>query len=202
MRALVLDGGVKPTDDFAELNREQGGGFDRALENFAAACDADEDCVLREIGPTLEVYTSLVEEIAELGSFPTDDPERVLTPGELQLGVAAALYSKDAWPFLAEALYIAETEQDGTLLQVLGDNQAGREPDGTYTNQLEANLFIDCADDPQRPDADTQRTWRRRRRLDRCGSTISCVPARAASAWPRRSIRWCSVRPTVLRRSW
>ena len=157
VRALVLDGGVKPTDDFAELDREQGTGFDRALENFAAACDDDEDCVLRELGPTLEIYASLVEEIAEVGSFPTDDPDRVLTPGELQLGVAAALYSKDAWPFLAEALFLAETEQDGTLLQVLGDNQAGREPDGSYTNQLEANLFIDCADDPQRPDADTQR---------------------------------------------
>ena len=157
VRALVLDGGVKPTDDFAELDREQGAGFDRALENFAAACDADDDCVLQELGATLDVYSQLIEEIAAAGSFTTDDPDRVLMPGELQLGVAAALYSKDAWPYLAEALYLAATEQDGTLLQVLGDGQAGREPDGTYTNQQEANLFINCADDPNRPDADTQR---------------------------------------------
>ena len=60
-----------------------------------------------------------------LGSFATDDPDRVLTPGELQLGVAAALYSKDAWPYLAEALYLADTEQDGSLLQVLGDGLVG-----------------------------------------------------------------------------
>ena len=103
------------------------------------------------------MYSSLIEEIAAAGSFTTDDPDRVLMPGELQLGVAAALYSKDAWPYLAEALYLAATEQDGTLLQVLGDGQAGREPDGTYTNQQEANLFINCADDPNRPDADAQR---------------------------------------------
>jgi pimeloyl-ACP methyl ester carboxylesterase len=157
VRALVLDGGVKPTDDGAELDREQGVGFDKAFENFAAACDADTDCILNELGPTLDIYTGLVAEIAESGSFPTDDPERVLTPGELQLGVAAALYSKDSWPYLAEALYLAETNQDGTLLQVLGDGLVGRQPDGTYNNENEANSFINCADDPRRPDSDTQR---------------------------------------------
>ncbi len=157
VRALVLDGGVKPTDDSAELDEEQGAGFDLALENFAAACDADEDCLLRELGPTLDIYAGLVAEIAEVGSFETDDPDRVLTPGELQLGVAAALYSKDVWPYLAEALYLAETEQDGTLLQVLGDGLTGRQPDGTYDNSQVANLFINCADDPNRPDSDTQR---------------------------------------------
>jgi pimeloyl-ACP methyl ester carboxylesterase len=158
VRALVLDGGVKPSDDGAELDREQGLGFDKALENFAAACDADTDCLLQELGPTLDVYAGLVAEIAAAGTLPTDDPERVLTPGELQLGVAAALYSKDAWPFLAEALYLADTVQDGTLLQILGDGLVGRQPDGTYDNSNEANTFINCADDPRRPDADTQRT--------------------------------------------
>jgi pimeloyl-ACP methyl ester carboxylesterase len=157
VRALVLDGGVKPTDDLAELDEEQGAGFDLALENFAAACDADEDCPVQELGPTLDVYSRLVNEIAEVGSFETDDPDRVLTPGELQLGVAAALYSKDAWPYLAEAFHLADTEQDGTLLQVLGDGLVGREPDGTYDNSQVANLLINCADDPNRPDADTQR---------------------------------------------
>ena len=53
-------------------------------------------------------------------------------------------------------------EQDGTLLQVLGDGQAGRQPDGTYNNEQEANLFINCADDPNRPDADAQRVHVRR----------------------------------------
>ena len=69
VRALVLDGGVKPTDDSAELDREQGGGFDLALENFAAACDADEDCVLREVGPTLDVYADLVARSPKRGAF-------------------------------------------------------------------------------------------------------------------------------------
>ncbi len=157
VRALVLDGGVKPTGDSAELDAEQGAGFDLALENFAEACDVDDDCVLAELGPVLDTYESLVAGIAEAGSFETNDPDRVLTPGELQLGVIAALYSKDAWPFLAQAMYDAATEQDGSLLQVLGDGLVGRQPDGTYTNQQEANVFVNCADDPNRPDEPTQR---------------------------------------------
>lgn len=157
VRALVLDAGVKPTSDSGELDKEQGGGFDRALENFAAACDADSDCLLNDVGPTLDVIAGLEAEIAELGSFPTDDPDRVLTPGELSLGIAAALYSKESWPFLASALFTAEAEQDGTLLQVLGDSLAGRQPDGTYDNSNVANGFINCADDPARPTADDQR---------------------------------------------
>jgi pimeloyl-ACP methyl ester carboxylesterase len=154
VRALVLDGAVKPTLEFADLARDQGAGFDRALENFAAACDADTDCLLGEIGPTLDVLSSVRTEMAEVGEFATDDPARVLTPGELDLGVASALYSKESWPFLAEALYLAETTQDGTLFQVLTDSYLGRRPDGTYKNQQLANGFVNCADNPERPDAE------------------------------------------------
>ena len=157
VRALVLDGGVKPTDDAAELDREQGAGFDKAFENFAEACEADDDCVLNEVGPVIDTYETLVADIAEAGSYTTDDSDRVLTPGELQLGVVSALYSKDAWPFLAEALRDAATDQNGTLLQVLGDSLVGREPDGSYNNEQEANQFINCADDPHRPDEATVR---------------------------------------------
>ena len=157
VRALVLDGGVKPTDDLAELDRETGTGFDKAFENFAAACAADEDCVLNELGPVIDTYEALVADIATAGSYATDDADRVLTPGELQLGVREALYSKDAWPILAEALHAASTDQDGTGLQRLADEYMQRQPDGSYANLMEANLFIDCADDPHRPDEATVR---------------------------------------------
>ncbi len=157
VRALVLDGAVRPTTDFAALDLEQAAGFDRALESFATACDADEDCLLQELGPTLDVIAGLEREIDEVGAFETDDPARVLTPGELSLGIASALYSQQAWPFLAQALYLAETQADGSLLQVLGDSLVGRRPDGTYDNSQEANRFINCADDPDRPSVDVVR---------------------------------------------
>ncbi|HSP28398.1 MAG TPA: alpha/beta fold hydrolase [Ilumatobacteraceae bacterium] len=157
VRALVLDGAVKPTDDLALIGREQGPGFDAALESFAAACDADVDCALSELGPTLDVYIGLVAEIAEVGSLPTDDGDRVLTPGELRLGVVAALYSTQLWPVLADALFVADTEQDGSLLHVLADTYLGRQPDGTYDNSQSAGIAINCADDPRRPPTDEVR---------------------------------------------
>jgi pimeloyl-ACP methyl ester carboxylesterase len=157
VRALVLDGAVKPTDDGALIGLEQGPGFDAALESFAAACDADADCALADVGPTLDVYTGLVEEISTVGDFPTDDGDRVLTPGELTLGVAAALYSTQLWQVLADALFLAEAEQDGSLLQVLADTYLGRQPDGTYDNSQISGLVINCADDPSRPPSDEVR---------------------------------------------
>ncbi len=157
VRALVLDGAVKPTDDLALIGLEQGPGFDAALESYSDACDADPDCALTDVGPTLDVYTGLVEEIAAVSGFPTDDAGRVLTPGELQLGVAAALYSTQLWPVLADALFAAETEGDGSLLQVLADTYLGRQPDGTYDNSQLAGLAINCADDPSRPPLDEVR---------------------------------------------
>ncbi len=157
VRALVLDGAVKPTDDFAQLGLEQGPSFDAALESFAAACDDDADCALADVGPTLDVVTGLIEEIDSVGSFPTDDDDRILTPGELQLGVFAALYSTQLWPVLADALVAAETSQDGSLLQVLADSYLGRQPDGTYDNSQLAGFAINCADDPSRPPVDEVR---------------------------------------------
>lgn len=154
IRALVLDGGVAPSTDFSSLAADQGVGFDAALAAFAAACDADADCLLQEIGPSLDVVVSVRDEIREVGAFDTDQPGRVLTPGELDLGIISALYSQAAWPFLAQAIYLAETQADGTLFQVLADLYLGRQPDGSYTNQIEAGAFINCADDAARPPVD------------------------------------------------
>jgi len=150
VRALVLDGGVAPTDDLDVLDLGQAEGFDLAFGNFAAACDADADCALADIGPALDVYDGLVAEITEAGTFPAGD-DRVLTPGELQLGVVAALYSTQTWPILAEALELADQDQDGSLLQVLADSLLGRRPDGSYDNSQVANTFVNCADGPARP---------------------------------------------------
>ena len=69
----------------------------------------------------------------------------------------AALYSTQLWPVLADALFLAETQQDGSLLQVLADTYLGRQPDGTYDNSQIAGFAVNCADDPNRPPADEVR---------------------------------------------
>lgn len=156
VRALVLDGAVKPTTDFTELDAEQGASLDRAFEAFAAGCDGDDDCALHDVGPTLTVYDQLREEIAAVGSFPAGD-DRVLTPGELQLGVIAALYTTQLWPVLAQGLHDAAVSDDGTLLQVLVDTYVGRQLDGSYDNSQAASFAINCADDGERPSIEVVR---------------------------------------------
>ncbi len=109
------------------------------------------------MGPTLEVYSSLVSSIAESGSIPTDDPDRVVTPGELQLAVIAAMYSTQLWPVLAQGMYDASVDSDARLLQVLADSYLGRQADGTYDNSQVAGFTINCADNSVRPPTDVVR---------------------------------------------
>lgn len=157
VRALVLDGAVAPTDDFTELDAEQAASLDRAFEQFAQACDADDDCDLATVGPTLEVYSSLVSSISDRGSIPTDDPDRVVTPGELQLGVIAAMYSTQLWPVLARGMHDAAVDDDGSLLAVLADSYLGRQADGSYDNSQDAGFTINCADNAIRPPTEVVR---------------------------------------------
>jgi pimeloyl-ACP methyl ester carboxylesterase len=152
VRALVLDGGVAPTDDSTAIGEQQAAGFDLAFGNFADACDADPDCLVADVGPVRDVLEQVRADIAAAGSFPTGDPARALTPGELDLGTIAALYSQQTWVYLSFALEEAATSGDGSIFQALAD--LGRQPDGTYTNQVEAGSFVNCADDPERPSED------------------------------------------------
>lgn len=158
VRALVLDGAVKPTVDFSELDADRGASLDRAFEAFATACDTDDECVLADVGPTLAVYDRLRADLAASGGLVTDQPDRVLSPGELQLAVIAALYDTQLWPVLAEGLRDAATTQDGTVLHVLVDLYLGRQPDGTYDNSQVAGFTINCADDADRPPVDVVRS--------------------------------------------
>lgn len=156
VRALVLDGAVKPTSELDELAAGQGPAFDRAFERFADACAADGDCPLAALGPATEVYAELRERLATGAAMPVADPARSLTQGELELAVAAAMYSTRTWPVVAQALVEADGG-DGTILQALADSYLGRSPDGTYDNSQVAGSAINCADDPDRPPVDEVR---------------------------------------------
>lgn len=156
VRALVLDAAVLPDSDRSKLDAAQAQGFDLAFNNFAAACDSDPDCLLQDIGPTIEVYKGLLAEIDDVGPLDVDGG-RQLTSGELTYGVLASLYSVQTWPILAEGLFVADTLGDGTILQFLADSLLDRQADGSYSNANEANGFINCADDPNRASVEETR---------------------------------------------
>jgi hypothetical protein len=59
--------------------------------------------------------------------------------------VLFTLYDQSFWPYLDQALTRAD-RNDGALLLALADSYNGRNADGTYTNETEANVAVNCLD--------------------------------------------------------
>jgi hypothetical protein len=65
--------------------------------------------------------------------------------------VTQSLYVRAAWPVLADALAQARAG-DGSLLLLLGDPLRGRNPDGSYSNLIDAYDAVTCLDWPSSRD--------------------------------------------------
>jgi pimeloyl-ACP methyl ester carboxylesterase len=150
VRALVLDGAVDPSLDNLALNLAQGVGFDRAFDNFAASCRSQgAGCAWKPAaGATKETFIALSNRI---DGHPVRAGRRQVGSSEFFLGTAAFLYSKSTWPLLAQALTQVESG-DGTLVALGFDTLAGRNPDGSFSNEQEANSAINCVDRPSPKD--------------------------------------------------
>ncbi|MFF4237043.1 alpha/beta hydrolase [Actinomadura geliboluensis] len=147
----VLDGAVDTGIGAADLALQQASAFQRALGGFAAACArlGRTSCPLGADGPA--VAASVGRILAGLDRRPlATSSGRKLTQSLGATGVAAALYSRDAWPYLAQGLVDAVKRRDGSLLLMLADVQNGRSGDGTYSNLSAANTAITCADTTER----------------------------------------------------
>jgi pimeloyl-ACP methyl ester carboxylesterase len=147
----VLDGAVDTKIGGVDLALQQAAAFQRALGDFAAACArlGKADCPLGTDGPS--VVASIGRILAGLDREPLPTSSgRKLTQSLGTTGVAAALYSRNAWPYLAQGLVDAVKRRDGSLLLMLADVQNDRADDGTYSNLPAANAAITCADTTER----------------------------------------------------
>ncbi|MFA1539112.1 alpha/beta hydrolase [Actinomadura monticuli] len=147
----VLDGAVDTGIGTADLALQQSAAFQRALGDFAAACArlGRKACPLGTDGPA--VAASVRRILAGLDRKPLRAASgRKLTQSLGTTGVAGALYSRDAWPYLAQGLVDAAKRRDGTLLLMLADVRNGRAQDGTYDDQAAAGTAITCADTTDR----------------------------------------------------
>jgi len=146
VRALVLDGAVDPALDLPALNRAQGLGFDKAFDAFAADCQAQgAACAWKPNGGPAKASFIALSSRVDARAVPAG--ARRVGPSEFVLGVAAFLYSKQTWPVLAQGL--AEVEAGSGLLVLAGfDVLMGRSPDGSVSNEQEANTAINCLDRP------------------------------------------------------
>ncbi len=147
----VLDGAVDTGLSSADLARQQAAAFQRALGAFGDACArlGTKECPLGKDGPSVVASTGRF--LAGLDQSPLRTSSgRRLTQSLGTTGVAAALYSRDAWPYLAQGLVDAVKRRDGSLLLMLADAQNGRRRDGAYSGLSAANTAITCADSTDR----------------------------------------------------
>jgi pimeloyl-ACP methyl ester carboxylesterase len=144
VRALVLDGAVDPALSPVDSRLTQSRGFQRAFDNFAAACVTQPDCAL---GTDPAAASQRLQELFKpLITTPIPaGPGRTLGYNDAMYGVLTAMYSQSLWGFLAEGL-TQVTQGDGTNLLRLADSYYERSPDGSYSNLLEAFQVINCAD--------------------------------------------------------
>ncbi|HEX7354209.1 MAG TPA: alpha/beta hydrolase [Mycobacteriales bacterium] len=143
VRALVLDGALNPALGAVASVDEQSKGFEAQLDAFLAACAGSRACPWHISGNGQADLASLLASI-ERSPLPTDSSRR-LTVGDAFYGIGVALYSRQSWPVLEQALAQAAAG-DGSSLLALADNYTERAPDGSYSNTIEANLAINCRD--------------------------------------------------------
>jgi pimeloyl-ACP methyl ester carboxylesterase len=138
-RAMVLDGPLDADEfmnDPVKGSNEQTAAIEREISRFFRACAANQTACLGFGGEDPEdVYDALVDQanatpIAANGYTP--DP-RPVDGDDLNATVLIAMYAKQNWPVLAQALAAAKAG-DGTLVRLIVDEFFyGRDPDtGTY----------------------------------------------------------------------
>ncbi|MDP5182488.1 alpha/beta hydrolase [Blastococcus sp. BMG 814] len=145
VRAMVLDAAVDPDVDAVADAEARAAAFEAGFDAFAENCRGlVAGCPLGD-DPRL----FLEELLAQTQTTPVPSSEegetRQATPGVILTAVQAALYDTASWPQLAQGLAAARNG-DARLLFSLADDYSGRLEDGTYSNLLDANVAINCAD--------------------------------------------------------
>ena len=167
---LVLDGVDTLTEPLSEQGLAGAAGQQRALEDFVNWCVGDIACpVGTDARSAREEVVRLVASLDE-NPVPTDFGED-FTGQDLVGALSQALYSEELWPSLERAL--ASLVEDGDTRALLGFSGGGSgfrasgvrvgvgtggglvdEDDVPPDNLPAALMAINCADDPDRPDAD------------------------------------------------
>ncbi|NEK87774.1 alpha/beta hydrolase [Blastococcus saxobsidens] len=145
VRAMVLDAAVDPDRDVIADAEANAAGFEAGFDAFAANCTGlIAGCPLGD-----DPRRFLEELLTQAAQAPipssAEGETRQATPGVVLTAVQAALYDTGSWPQLAQGLRAAR-DGDSTALFSLADELTGRLDADTYSNLLDANIAINCAD--------------------------------------------------------
>jgi pimeloyl-ACP methyl ester carboxylesterase len=155
VRALVLDAAVDPESTAVEDAEARAAAFETGFDAFAANCTG----LLAGCPLGAEPRQFVEQLLGQAGQtpIPSSEPDqdgetRTATPGVVMTAIQAALQDTRSWPQLAQALAAAQGGDSKGLFS-LADSYSGRLEDGTYSNQLDANTAINCADSEERVEA-------------------------------------------------
>jgi len=148
VRAAVFDGAADPNVDNEEQIAKQHVGFESAITVFLKQCAADSSCKFHNGGNAEAAFDELMLSLDET-PIPTVEGRPNLTRGMALTAVAQAMYSDELWDALAGALTQAKKGDGASMLEIF-DSYFRRQPDGTYSNEIEAFLNITCADNAER----------------------------------------------------
>ena len=144
VRALALDGVLDPAMSPNDLILAQVAGFQQNLEVFAADCKSKSSCQLGKNGdPVAEIQSFL----NGLDTHPLQVGERQLTRALALFGIGVTLYDTSGWPYLDQAM-TAGLQGNGRLLLAFADLYLGRNANGTYDNESDSNVAVNCLDRP------------------------------------------------------
>lgn len=144
IRTMILDGAIDPGQSTVDSLVAQGAGFQRAFDDFAAWCADQGQCALgddpsKAVQRFQELTRPLVENPAPAG-------DRELSYSDATTAAIQALYAPSMWSHLNTGLDELEGGS-GRILLSLADSYFGREPDGNYSNTIDAFDAIHCVDD-------------------------------------------------------
>ena len=145
VRALVLDGALDPTLSAEDVSVQQSKGFDASLESFFTWCVPGSSCAFHSRGDPRAAYAALAQRI---DAHPITNGDDIFGPTQLDIAVAALLYSGDAgYRMLGEGLRDLENGK-AALLRTAFDEYVGRTSRNTYDDEWSAFVAISCADGP------------------------------------------------------
>jgi pimeloyl-ACP methyl ester carboxylesterase len=143
---LVLDGAIDPTLTNEQLILGQAKGFQVALDSFIADCAKRSDCPLPNGEPAAEDRIAALLKSLDGTPEPSGQAGRPLTEGLAVLGIGEALYAPEFFGTLLRTGLQQAFSGNGATLMRLADFYTERNANGSYSNLLEANVAINCAD--------------------------------------------------------
>ncbi|MEU6681113.1 alpha/beta hydrolase [Streptomyces sp. NPDC046925] len=150
---MVLDGVDTLTEDVAEQALVSAEGRQTALDNFTKWCTENPGCVLGTDSRAARDH--MAELIKGLDSYPLQSSDGSEFTGQDVVDVLGqALYSRQSWPALSQALGALLADGDPRALLRMGGSlaQQPRAPEDVPADNMAAALMaVNCADDPDRP---------------------------------------------------